>query len=63
MTSLGLNAAASIGSNLLGVRNDPYMSFNFFVEIEGLIAGGFSEVGGLQIETLEIAHEGLELQE
>lgn len=33
------------------LRNDPYMSFNFFVEIEGLIVGGFSEVGGLQVET------------
>ena len=51
MTSLGLNAVATIGANLLGVRNDPYMSFNFFVEIEGLIVGGFSEVSGLQIET------------
>jgi phage tail-like protein len=37
--------------NLLGIRNDPYMAFNFFVEIEGLIIGGFSEVGGLQVET------------
>jgi len=51
MTSLGLNAVAAIGANLLGVRNDPYMSFNFFVEIEGLIVGGFSEVSGLQIES------------
>lgn len=51
MTSLGLNAAAAMGANLLGVRNDPYMSFNFFVEIEGLIVGGFSEVSGLQVET------------
>ena len=51
MTSLGLNAVAAMGANLLGVRSDPYMSFNFFVEIEGLIVGGFSEVGGLQIET------------
>lgn len=51
MTSLGLNAVATLGANLLGIRNDPYMSFNFFVEIEGLIVGGFSEVTGLQIET------------
>lgn len=51
MTSLGLNAVAAVGANLLGVRNDPYMSFNFFVEIEGLIVGGFSEVSGLQVET------------
>lgn len=37
--------------HLLGFRNDPYAAFNFFVEIEGLIFGGFSEVGGLQVET------------
>ena len=35
----------------LGTRNDPYMSFNFFVEIEGLIVGAFTEVSGLQVET------------
>lgn len=32
-------------------RIDPYTSFNFLVEIDGIIAGGFSEVSGLQIET------------
>jgi phage tail-like protein len=51
MTILGMNAALSAGSNLLGVRNDPYLAFNFLVEIEGLVVGGFSEVSGLQIET------------
>jgi phage tail-like protein len=51
MTSLGLNAVAALGANLLGVRNDPYMSFNFLVEIEGLIVGAFTEVSGLQVET------------
>lgn len=29
---------------------DPYLGFNFLVEIDGLIAGGFSEVRGLQAE-------------
>lgn len=51
MTTLGLNAAFSVTTNLLGIRNDPYAGFNFFVEIEGLVVGGFSEVGGLQVET------------
>ncbi|HEX5721059.1 MAG TPA: phage tail protein [Thermoanaerobaculia bacterium] len=51
MTSLGLNAAAAVGANLLGVRNDPYMSFNFLVEIDQLIVGAFTEVSGLQVET------------
>jgi phage tail-like protein len=32
-------------------RNDPYLSFRFLVEIQGLIVGGFSEVAGLQAET------------
>lgn len=32
-------------------RKDPYRGFRFRVEIEGIIAGGFSEVSGLQVET------------
>ncbi|NER93784.1 MAG: phage tail protein [Symploca sp. SIO1B1] len=40
-------------------RSDPYMVYNFFVEIRGLIVAGFSEVSGLssQIE-LESYNEG-----
>jgi phage tail-like protein len=35
------------------------MSFNFLVEVEGLLVGGFSEVTGLQIETaIETYAEG-----
>lgn len=49
--NLGLNAALSAATNLLGIRNDPYMAFNFLLEIEGLIVGGFSDVTGLQVET------------
>lgn len=51
MTQLGLNAAFAAASNLLGIRNDPYLSFNFLVEIEGLLVGGFTDVTGLQVET------------
>ncbi len=59
MTSLGLNAAFTVATSLLGIRNDPYMAFNFLVEIEGLIVGGFSEVSGLQVETVvETYREG-----
>ena len=50
MTTLGMNAAFAAGTNLLGIRNDPYMDFNFLVEIEGLLVGGFTEVTGLQIQ-------------
>jgi phage tail-like protein len=32
------------------VWEDPYLSFCFIVEIDGLEAGGFSEVGGLDLE-------------
>ncbi|HEX8070853.1 MAG TPA: phage tail protein [Pyrinomonadaceae bacterium] len=32
-------------------RADPFQTFNFLVEIEGLVAGGFSECMGLQVET------------
>lgn len=35
---------------VLGSRTDPYLSFNFLVEIEGLLVGGFSDVSGLQAE-------------
>jgi phage tail-like protein len=50
MPSLGLNTAFSFATNLLGVRADPYQGFNFLVEIEGVLAGGFSECSGLQVE-------------
>jgi phage tail-like protein len=48
--TLGLNAVISVGANALGVRLDPYTAYNFLVEIEGLIVGGFTEVTGLQVE-------------
>jgi phage tail-like protein len=51
MPSLGINTAFSLATNLLGVRADPYQAFNFLVEIEGILAGGFSECSGLQVET------------
>ena len=34
-----------------GSRNDPYASFNFLVEIDGVTVAGFSECGGLTTET------------
>jgi phage tail-like protein len=40
-------------------RNDPYISFKFQVEIQGLIVAGFSEVSGVQAETkTETIREG-----
>lgn len=41
------------------LRQDPYSGYNFLVEIEGIIAGGFTEVSGLTIETeVEPVKEG-----
>jgi len=51
MPSIGPNAAFAAAGRMLGVRLDPYPAFNFFVEIEGILAGGFSECSGLQVET------------
>lgn len=40
-------------------RQDPYSGYNFLVEIEGIMAGGFTEVSGLVIETeIEPVKEG-----
>jgi phage tail-like protein len=32
-------------------KADPYLSFRFLVEIQGLVVGGFSEAAGLSAET------------
>jgi phage tail-like protein len=49
VTGLGLNTLFLAGTG--GLRLDPFMAYDFFIEIEGLITGGFSEVSGLQVET------------
>jgi phage tail-like protein len=46
-----MNAAFGLLTNLLGIRADPYPAFNFLVEIEGILVGGFSECSGLTVET------------
>jgi len=51
MPTLGLNAAFTLATNLLGVRADPYQGFNFLIEVEGILVGGFTECTGLQVET------------
>ena len=45
----------------LSIRHDPYLSFNFAVELYGLVRGGFTEVSGLQleVETHEYREGGL----
>jgi phage tail-like protein len=59
-TPLGLNAALAAGLAAAGRRIDPYLGFNFLVEIEGMITGGFSKVEGLEsaIETQDYVEGG-----
>ncbi|MDF2867646.1 MAG: phage tail protein [Gammaproteobacteria bacterium] len=59
MAIIGSNAALAVGQQLTGVQIDPYLACRFFIEIEGLIAGSFAEVSGLNITTeVEIIREG-----
>jgi phage tail-like protein len=51
LPSGGSGAAFAALANVLGARFDPYQAFNFLVEIEGILAGSFSECTGLQVET------------
>ena len=50
MSLLPVNALISRAAGALGIRTDPHAAFNFWVEIEGLIAGGFTEISGLKME-------------
>jgi len=60
---LGLSGLASAASNwVAGARPlPPYLTFNFAVEIEGLLVGGFTEVTGLEsvIEVEEYREGGV----
>jgi len=60
MPALGLNAAFAVASTF-GVRLDPYLPFNFLIEIDGLLTGGFRQVHGLEssIETEDYAEGGV----
>ena len=57
---LGINAVFA-AAGALGVRLDPYHGFNFFVEIDGLLCGGFREVRGLEssVEVKSYAEGGV----
>jgi phage tail-like protein len=37
-------------------RDDPYKAFNFLVEIDGIVRAAFSEIGGLESETVVIEY-------
>ncbi|GAX37260.1 phage tail protein [Nodularia sp. NIES-3585] len=54
-----LKAALAAGSAFSFAGHDPYMAYNFVVEIGGVLIGGFSEVSGLSSEIdLESYEEG-----
>jgi phage tail-like protein len=44
----GINPLFAASSGPVGIRLDPYVACNFLVEMEGLLAGGFREVSGLE---------------
>ncbi|MEF8701268.1 MAG: phage tail protein [Candidatus Accumulibacter sp. UW20] len=51
MAIVDFNVGVALSSRALGTRLDPYGAFRFLVEIEGITAGGFSDVSGLEITT------------
>jgi phage tail-like protein len=55
----GLNAIFAFTGAALGRRLDPVFDFNYLIEIDGLLTGGFSRVEGLggRIE-VESVHDG-----
>ncbi|MGB3419943.1 phage tail protein [Dolichospermum sp. FACHB-1091] len=54
-----LNRALLTGSTISALGHDPYMAYNFAVEVGGVVIGGFSEVSGLSSEiNLESYQEG-----
>jgi phage tail-like protein len=57
---LGLNWTAGVAQRARpDLRLDPYMAYNFLIEIEGLLVGGFSDVSGMESRVeLEDQREG-----
>jgi phage tail-like protein len=56
-----VNAAslALIAAERAGLRVDPFSAFNFVIEIDGILTGGFSAISGLgATTTVEAFHEG-----
>ncbi len=48
--ALGWNWALALATSEGGLRYDPYLAFNFVVELDGLLVGGFTDVSGLESE-------------
>jgi phage tail-like protein len=58
--ALGVNAAAAAVQRS-GKHLDPFKAYNFFVEVEGILVGGFTSVSGLEskMEVLTIREGGV----
>lgn len=50
MPVIPFGAPVQIAKRVTGVRVDPYMAYNFHVEADGLVIGGFTDVSGLTQE-------------
>jgi phage tail-like protein len=51
MAVIGANIGLSTAARSRELRVDPYLSHTFIVEIAGILAGGFTEISGLHVET------------
>ncbi len=51
MPVIGFGTAAAIAKRVTGTRFDPFMAYNFHLEIDGLIVGGFQSISGLSMTT------------
>ena len=55
---IALKAALLAGSSVSSLGHDPFMGYNFAVEIGGVVVGGFSEVSGLSSDIELESYEG-----
>lgn len=59
MPIMGGGAALALAERKLGLQFNPYMACNFFIEIEGMVVAGFTEISGLEAKTeVETIQEG-----
>lgn len=58
--ALGINSAMGMINGALGIRLDPYTTYNFLVQIDGVIVAGFTDVSGMELsmESVEEVKEG-----
>lgn len=45
---LGINAAAAFAQRKLGLSIDPLKGYNFFLEVESILVGGFTSIEGVE---------------